>query len=117
MQNALSLFSQITTHLVSLTTFNEIGIGNNSRDIGNYDELADELNDMNIKSLRNTDWTGNSLKCFLYRCRKNYSKDVLADQCPLEMIGVRHDEYLMARILPKKQAGKIKCKIRRKVAK
>lgn len=112
MKSALELFGEITTHLVSLTTYNDYGIGNKSRNIATYDDLAEELNEENIKSLRNTDWTGNSVKCFLYRCRRDYSKETLAEHCPLDLIGVRHDEFLIGKATSKKRAGKLKCKIK-----
>ena len=93
MNNTLSVFSAITTHLVSLTGLNEYG-HLKSKGIGNYEDLADELNQERILSSRGNEWTANSLECFLSRCRKKYPKAELRKYCPLELIGAQHHEFL-----------------------
>ena len=93
MNNTLSVFSAITTHLVSLTGYNDYNKPK-SKGISSYAELADELNEQGIHSSRNTTWTESSLKNFLSRCRKKYPKAELKKLCPFELIGAEHHEFL-----------------------
>jgi hypothetical protein len=93
MNNTLLVFSTITTHLVSLTGYNEYG-HLKSKGIQNYADLADELNQEGILSSQGNNWTENSLKCFLSRCRRNYPKHELKQLCPLELVGAQHYEFL-----------------------
>lgn len=93
MNNTLSVFSAITTHLVSLTGYNEYG-NLKSKGITNYADLAEELNQEGIFSSRGTQWTANSLECFLSRCRRNYPKSELKQLCPIELVGSQHYEFV-----------------------
>ncbi len=104
MSNTLIIFSAITTHLVSLTGFNEYG-RSKSKGIRTHEDLANELNEHGILTSRNTEWTANSLECFLSRCRKNYSKAELYEQVPFELIGAEHHEFVAKR--PRAKEGKI----------
>jgi hypothetical protein len=104
MSNTLIIFSAITTHLVSLTGFNEYGHPK-SRGISSYEDLAEELNEQGILTARNTLWSANSLECFLSRCRKKYTKAELHEQCPLDLVGAEHHEFVAKR--PKAKSGKI----------
>jgi len=93
MENTLKVFSAITTHLVSLTGYNEYKKPK-SKGIRTYEDLAAELNAQGILSSRNTRWTANSLKKFCSRCRQNYPLSELKNLCPLELIGAQHYEFL-----------------------
>ncbi len=104
MSNTLNIFSAITTHLVSLTGKNEYG-HSKSKGIETYEDLAEELNEQGILTSRNTEWTANSLECFLSRCRKNYSKAELYEQVPFDLIGAEHHEFVAKR--PRVKSAKI----------
>lgn len=93
MNNTLTVFSAITTHLVSLTGYNEYQKPK-SKGVTTYAELADELNQQGILSSRGTYWSESSLKNFISRCRKRYPKSELLKLCPLELIGAEHHEFL-----------------------
>lgn len=101
MENTLELFSAITTHLVSLTGYNEFGFPK-SKGIRTYQDLADELNQEGILSTRNTEWTANSLECFFSRCRRKHTKAELYEQCPFELVGAEHHEYLGCEVRQKR---------------
>ena len=93
MENTLKLFSAITTHLVSLTGYNEYKKPK-SKGIKTYEHLAQELNEQGILTSRNTEWTANSLKKFCSRCRQKYPMSELKTVCPLELIGAQHHEFV-----------------------
>ena len=93
MENTLKVFSAITTHLVSLTGYNEYKKPK-SKGIRTYDHLAQELNEQGILTTRNTEWTANSLKKFCSRCRQKHPIDELKKLCPLELVGSHHHEFV-----------------------
>ena len=93
MENTLKIFSAITTHLVSLTGYNEYKKPK-SKGIKTYEHLAQELNEQGILTSRDTEWTANSLKKFCSRCRQKYPMSDLKNACPLELIGAQHYEFV-----------------------
>ena len=109
MNNTQKVFSAITTHLVSLTGTDEYG-HSKSRNIKTYSDLAEELNNEGLHTTTGTLWTTNSLKCFLSRCRKNYSLEELKDCCPLELIGAGQHEHLANELMPMKRPRPIRFK-------
>lgn len=104
MNNTLTVFSAITTHLVSLTGYNEYK-KTKSKGIRTFEDLAKELNDQGILTTRKTEWTANSLKKFCSRCRKKYPIEELKSLCPLELVGAQHHEFVAKDQRPK--AGQI----------
>jgi hypothetical protein len=93
MNNTLQIFSAITTHLVSLTGYNE-SRRSKSKGIKTFDDLAAELNTEGILTPRQVQWTGASLRKFISRCRETYPVSELKQLCPLELIGAQHHEFL-----------------------
>lgn len=93
MNNTLSLFSAITTHLVSLTGYND-SRRPKSKGIKTFDDLAAELNTEGILTPRQAQWTGASLRKFISRCREKYPISELKELCPFELIGTQHHEFV-----------------------
>ena len=92
MNTDLQLFTKAINRLVYLTTRDEFGT-RRSRGIETYEHLAEELNEEHIVPVRGY-WTENSLKIFISRIMKRYSKEVIESECDIDFVGRRFWEYL-----------------------
>jgi hypothetical protein len=109
MDSTLQVFSAVATHLISFTTYDSFG-HSKSRHIETFDDLAEELNSVGILTSRRTDWTANSLECFLSRCRKKYTLDELKSCCPYDCIGSEERELLSCDPISKRHPKPIRLK-------
>ena len=94
MKPDLCLFSRIVAHLEYLTTYDEHGT-KRSREVENYEDLANELNRVGIVPNAGA-WTKRALDSFVPRIKDRYSPEQIQEACDCRFIGASSWECLSA---------------------
>jgi hypothetical protein len=85
MKQDLYIYTRIVSHLEYLTTYDEFG-STRSREVENYEDLANELNRVGIVP-KSGAWTKRALDSFVPRIKERYSPEQIQEACDCRFIG------------------------------